>query len=356
MLIAAAVIWGLAFVVMKDALEVLPTAQLLGVRFTATGLILAVVFWKRLRKAFNREHLMHGFILGIILFAAFFVQTSGLAITSPGKNAFLTAAYVVFVPFIYWVVGRKRPSLFNLLAALICIVGIGLVSLQDSLTMERGDAITVVGSFLFGLHIVYVARWSKGRDVLVLTVYQFISGGICGLLLGSVMDPWPALETLLNPEFLFNLGYLVIFASCMALVFQNLALTRVSPAQVSLFLSLEAVFGVIFSVMLYGETISLKLITGFGLIFAAILISEFFPLKNPLFKRRAQQKTTVSPRASVASSGAGSTSFGSTGAIPAVTSSSAHVTSAMASSPATTSLSSSLSMQSTEAPSFDSRY
>lgn len=294
MLIAAAVIWGLAFVVMKDALEVLPTAQLLGLRFSATGLILALVFWKRMRKAFNRKHILYGSILGVMMFVAFFVQTSGLAVTSPGKNAFLTAAYVVFVPLIYWVVGHKRPSIFNFLAALICIVGIGMVSLQDSLTMEFGDAITVIGSFLFGIHIVYVSRWSAGRDIIVLTVYQFIAGGICGLLIGSIMQPWPPVETILNLEFLFNIGYLVIFGSCMALVFQNVALVHVSPTQVSLFLSLEAVFGVVFSVLLYGESLSAKLVFGFGLIFVSILISELFPLKKPIFKRKAKREELAS--------------------------------------------------------------
>lgn len=288
MLVAAAIIWGLAFVVMKDALEVMPTALLIGVRFTATGIILALVFWKRIKKALNREHLVYGLILGLILFVAFYVQTAGLAITSPGKNAFLTAAYVVFVPLIYWVVGRKRPSIFNFLAALICVAGVGLVSLQESLTMELGDLLTIIGAFLFGIHIVYVARWSHDQDVFVLTVYQFIVAGICGLICGMVSESWPPIEAVLNLGFLLNLGYLVIFGSCIALVFQNVALKHVPPTQVSLLLSVESVFGVIFSVLLYGEALTVKLVAGFCLIFIAILVSELLPLKKPLSK---EQKT-----------------------------------------------------------------
>lgn len=281
MLIVAAIIWGLAFVVMKDALTILPPAQLLGVRFIMTGLILTAVFFKRIRAALNREHIIYGVLLGLMLFAAFMLQTSGLAETTPGKNAFLTATYVVFVPLICWLVGRKRPSIYNIIAAMICLIGMGLVSLQGSLTMEFGDLITIAGSLLFGIHIVFVSRWSKGRDVLVLTAYQFLIAGVCGLVYGSVFEVWPPVSVLLAPEFLMQMVYLIVFASCLALVFQNVALAHVSPSQVSLFLSLEAVFGVIFSVAIYGESLTLKLIVGFVLIFAAILISELFPLKKP---------------------------------------------------------------------------
>ena len=289
MLIVAAIIWGLAFVVMKDALEVVPTAILLSIRFMATGLILSLVFFRRVKATLNKDHLVRGAILGVMLFAGFYVQTLGLSFTSPGKNAFLTAIYVVFVPLIYWLVARKRPSIFNFIAAVICIAGMGLVSLQDSLAIEFGDLLTIISAFLFAIHIVYVARWSEGRDVLALTVYQFLAAGICAMVYGSIFEVWPPVDVLLSPSFLINMGYLVIFASCICLVFQNLALTKVSPAQVSLLLSLEAVFGVIFSVLLYGESLTLKLIGGFVLIFAAILISELFPMKKRKKKREKVQ-------------------------------------------------------------------
>ena len=84
------------------------------------------------------------------------------------------------------------------------------------------------------------------------------------------------------------MAYLVIFASCVALVIQNVALAHVPPAQASLFLRLESVFGVLFSVLLYGEQVGLKLIVGFVLIFGAILVSEMFP---PETQGRCNQST-----------------------------------------------------------------
>ena len=104
-------------------------------------------------------------------------------------------------------------------------------------------------ALLFAVHIVYVSKFSGTNDVLVLTVMQFFIGGACGVACGACFETLsPAWA--LTPEFFWNMAYLVIFASCVALVIQNVALAHVPPAQASLFLRLESVFGVLFSVLL----------------------------------------------------------------------------------------------------------
>lgn len=292
-LVLATVIWGLAFVVMKDAVSVMEPAWLIGARFTLTAVLLTIVFFRNVRATLNRDHLARGAVLGVLIFIAFWTQTIGLAHTTPGKNAFLTATYCVLVPFFGWMLMRKKPSAFNVAAALLCIVGIGLVSLASSssdggaaaasfLGMSFGDFMTLVCAVFFAVHIVYVSKYSEGRDVLALTVYQFWVGGVCGLVVGGLTESAPNLAAV-TPEFLFNLAYLVVFASCVALVIQNVALAHVPPAQGSLFLSLESVFGVAFSVLLYGEQLSVRLVAGFAFIFAAIVVSEVLPER---FKRK----------------------------------------------------------------------
>ncbi len=281
LIVAATIIWGLSFVFMKDAVDVLPPAWLIGVRFMATGLILAVVFRKRFAAALTKTYLMRGTIIGVLVFLAFWTQTIGLAYTTPGKNAFLTGTYCVLVPFAWWLFARRKPTRYNIIAAILCIVGIGFVSLQESagdLTLGFGDAMTLVCSVFFALHIVYVSKFTDDCDALALTVYQFLVGGACGILLGACTETLPSVSAL-TPDFLWNMVYLVVFASCMALVFQNVGLAHVDPAPASLLLSLESVFGVVFSVLLYGEVLTFKLICGFALIFGAILISELLPIK-----------------------------------------------------------------------------
>ena len=181
MLLAATIIWGFAFVVMKDAVDVLPPAQLIGVRFFLTGLLMAAVFHRSLAGTLNGPCLKAGLVLAAVTFLAFWVQTVGLADTTPGKNAFLTATYCVIVPFMLWVVAGKRPTLANVGAAGMCIVGIGLVSLTNSsLSFEFGDAMTLLCAVFFAAQIIAISRYSEHFNVLALTVYQFLFGGLMG--------------------------------------------------------------------------------------------------------------------------------------------------------------------------------
>ena len=184
-----------------------------------------------------------------------------------------------------WVVAGKRPTLANVGAAGMCIVGIGLVSLTNSsLSFEFGDAMTLLCAVFFAAQIIAISRYSEHFNVLALTVYQFLFGGLMGLVVGALTEPAPNLAAL-TPEFAFNLFYLVVFASGLCYLFQNVGLAHVSPAQGSLLLSLESVFGVLASVLFYGEVITGRMAAGFVLIFAAILISELAPARAKREKR-----------------------------------------------------------------------
>lgn len=276
LLVLATVIWGYSFVVMKHVVDVVPPALLLGVRFTLAGLLLLIILYKRVKKHFSWNMVACGAALALFDFSAFLTQTIGLQYTTPGINAFLTATYCVIVPFAWWVVAHKRPSICNVGAAVIAVIGIWLVAVTTSgetLTLGFGEGLTQICAVLFAIHIVLVSRFSKTRDVLVLTVFQFIFEGLFGLCVGAVFETPPVL-CLITPEVVGQMAFLIIFASVVAFGIQNVSLAYVPPAQASLFLSLESVFGVIFSVLLYGEVVTARLLLGFTLIFAAILVNE----------------------------------------------------------------------------------
>lgn len=282
MIVIATVIWGVSFVVMKDAVGVMEPSWLIGIRFICTAIILSAVFWRRLRVSFGRTLLAGGALLGILLFAAYWTQTVGLKYTTPGKNAFLTAVYCVIVPFLFWGVAKRRPTLYNVCAAVLCIVGVGLVSLSGSadLSLGFGDGMTLVCSVMFAGHIVATAMVSKKADIMALTVVQFAVAGVLGCAVGLITEPLPNVAAI-TPDFLFNMAYLIIFASCVALAFQNAAVAKVPPSQAAILLSLESVFGVGASIVFYGEQMTFALVSGFVLILGAVILSEAFPLKRP---------------------------------------------------------------------------
>ena len=172
MLFAAAFIWGSSFFIMKNALDAIPVQYLLAIRFTMGALLLTLVCWKRWKNV-TKDYLWRGAIIGGCLYLAYSIQTYGLALTTPSKNAFLTAVYCVIVPFLYWLFVGVKPDRYNILAAALCVGGVGLVSLSGDLSVNLGDALTLLCAIFYAAHIVAVAKVSPRKDIYLLTVFQF---------------------------------------------------------------------------------------------------------------------------------------------------------------------------------------
>lgn len=271
-LFGAALIWGSSFFIMKNAVSSIPPNFLLAIRFTIACLFLAVIFHKKL-KLINADYIKSGLLIGLCLFLAYYMQTVGLTDTTPGKNAFLTAVYCIIVPFLYWIVKKARPDLWNFIAALLCIIGIGLVSLTNGYKIEPGDAFTLIGGFFFAAHLVTVCIFSHGKDPILITILQF---GFCAVFswgFGLVFETMPAWSKW-NSGMIAEMLYLTFFATAAALLLQNIGQKYTNPSAAAIILSLESVFGVVFSVLFYGEKLTMKLTIGFIIIFAAIFISE----------------------------------------------------------------------------------
>ncbi len=276
LIIAATIIWGSSFVIVKDVTNSMPPAWILVVRFTVAAIIMAVAFLKYRELYFERSHVGFGLLFGLAMFLAYYTQTIGITDTTPGKNAFLTGTYCVIVPFLAWALVRRRPNRYNIVAAVLCIVGIGFISLDGSLTMRFGDAMTLVCAVFYALHIILVSQFAQGRNIYVLTMWQFVGVAICSLIVGGLFEPMPDWAAV-PMDCWISLAYLAVACTTVALLFQNIGQAHLPPASAALLLSLEAVFGVVFSVALGAETLTLRIVFGFALVFAAIIISEVLP-------------------------------------------------------------------------------
>ena len=269
-LLTAALIWGSSFIIMKDTLDHIPVFQLLAIRFTLGGLLLGFGFRKRLAQA-GRAVLPHGAICGILLLAAYATQTYGLKTTSPGTNAFLTAVYCVIVPFMAWMMCRKRPTVFNWAAAAMCITGIGLISLSGDLTIGIGEWLTLLSGLLYALHIMGLSRYGEKDDPIVLTIVQFGVVAVLSWLCTLTVErgtPFPA------PAVWPQLMYLTVLATAVTLVCQSVGQSLTPPSQSAILLSLESVFGAFFSVLMGREQLTISLLCGFTLVFISVIVSE----------------------------------------------------------------------------------
>ena len=282
-LLGTTIIWGSSFIILKNTLNSLPTLWILAFRFSGAALIMALAANRQL-KTLDRRALKYGLAMGAVLYCAYTLQTYGLLYTTPGKNAFLTATYCVIVPFLWWAFFKKRPDRYNVAAALVCIAGMALVSLEGDLSLGLGDALTMCCGLFYALHIIVSSRGLEKYAVLPLTTVQLATTAVLCWITAPVASPFP--QSVPASAWL-SVAYLCVMCTGACYFLQALGQKYTSAQSASIILTLESVFGTLFSVAFYHEQLTLKTVSGFVLIFAAVLISE---TKLAFLRRRARTK------------------------------------------------------------------
>lgn len=266
-----ALIWGTSFVIMKNVLDGIPVLWLLSFRFILSSLILLAVSARKIWSV-SRECLKGSVILGLLLGSAYIVQTFGLYYTTPGKNAFLTCTYCVLTPFASWILYKTRPSLKNLLAAAICLAGIGCVSLDAGFdNINIGDVLTLACGILYALQIAVMAKYVSTGDPILISGIEFGTAGLLCLVLALLFQEPPEA---IPAGSLFSLLYLAVVCTCLCFLLQTWGMKYTPPATAGILMSLESVFGVIISVIFYHEVLTPVLLLGFALIFFAVVYNE----------------------------------------------------------------------------------
>ena len=285
-LLGASVIWGISFVIVKTALDIIPMMYMLAFRFTIATAVLSLIFWKKL-KELNKKVILEGLILGTLLFICYVFQTEGCKYTTAGKNAFLTTVYIVIVPFLYWAISKKRPNIYSFIAAFIALVGIGLLSLQGDLTINIGDILTLVAGFVFAGHLVATSRFTEKSDPILLTVVQMFFTALYAWL-GSflVNDSLGVIE--FSSDLVMALLYLGVLSSAMGFLLQTMSQKYIAPSIAGLLMATESVFGLLTSVIVMGEVVTIRAMVGCVLILLAVVIAE--TKLGFLFARKARHE------------------------------------------------------------------
>jgi drug/metabolite transporter (DMT)-like permease len=274
-----AIIWGSGFVASSISLEHFTPYQILAGRFIIGTIILSIIFHKRL-KNINKSTIIKGAVLGIFLYLAFALQTVGLQYTTPSKNAFLTAVNVVIVPFIAFVMYKRKIDMYELVGAILAMVGVGILSLKLSSDINIGDLLTLGCAFGFAFHIFYTAKYVKDSDPVSLTLIQMLTAAVIGSLVVVFKGET---SVVIETEGLFSLLYLGVFSTTIAYLLQTVAQKMITETKAAIILSTEAFWGMVFSVAILDEVMTVKMVLGAILILCAIIISE---TKLPFLKRQ----------------------------------------------------------------------
>lgn len=269
-LLLVAIIWGSGFVVTKNALDHIGPYYLLALRFTLATILFSLVFFKKIKNA-NMKDIKSGIIVGAFLFGGFATQTVGLNYTTAGKQAFITATNVVMVPFIYWALSKKKPDNYDILGAVLCFVGIGILSLEGGTTINYGDFLTFICAIFFALHISSVGYFAKDSDALVLTVVQFATAAVLSIICLLIFEPGPVR---VHQEAIYPILHLGVLGTLVAFLIQNVAQKYTTSTHTAIILSLESVFGSLLALIFLKEPFTYRFLIGCFSILMAVIISE----------------------------------------------------------------------------------
>lgn len=281
-MLLAALIWGAAFVAQKSAMEHMGPFTFSGTRFLMSIVVILPFVLKEMK-----EHAATAVApadkwliatVSIVFFAGVNLQQMGIAGTNITNAGFLTALYVVFVPFMSLFVFKKRPRLIVWVAAPLCLLGVWLLGDASLSRLSAGDLLVILCAFFFALHVVLVAVvMLRVPRPLTMAATQYAVCAALSLLAAAAFEDI-SLEAM--REALPALLYAGIISGGIAYTLQIVAQQYTPASDAAIILSGEALFAALFGVLLMGDSLSPLAWTGCGVIFAAILLVELFPVRK----------------------------------------------------------------------------
>lgn len=267
-LLATATVWGATFTLIKDVLTQIAPEPFIALRFLLAGVLLFVIAVAR--REFTGGSWRFGAVLGAFVFLGYWMQTHGLRTISPSRSAFLTAIFVVLVPFCDAVLYRTRVPLRAWIATAIALLGTALLLGGFAERPSFGDALTLACALMFALHMVFTAKWSASQPPVPLAATQVLVTGMAAIP-ASLFAPRPPL----TPFVIGAIVFTAVFGTALAFVGLMWGQSRVSATEAAVILSFEPVAAALTSIFWLGERPTLHFIIGALLILGAVLLSQW---------------------------------------------------------------------------------
>ena len=274
-LLMTALISGLSFVAQKLGMHYVGpfTFNTLRCFIGCLSLLPVMLLFGRLlphtRKYSSRPLIKGGILAGIILFVAFSINQYCMIYADAGKAGFITSLYILFVPIIAVFMKHKLQRNVKI-SIVVALVGLYLLCAKGTMQFAIWDVLLLVSAFFFALHIITVSYYSKKTDAVKLSTLQFLVAGILSAPLMFLIEQ-PSMNMIVAgwKPILF-IGVIVTGVAYTLQIFGHKA---TKPVLATLLLSSEAVFAVFGGVLLLGETLSIREITGCLIMLSAIVFS-----------------------------------------------------------------------------------
>ncbi len=320
LLLITAMIWGCAFSMQEMAAELPPFTLILYRSAVAVLFLIPVIllfdFLNRnnaKRSLFRKnEHpaldisfaeWRGGFLSGIALLIATALQQIGIGETGAGKTGFITSLYMVMVPLLGLLFG-KRIGKQNACAVAIAVFGFYFISMKGFEPPAVSDLIVLSCAFVFAVQILVIAAFSKGCDGVRFSFVQFLTCAVLSLPISLLFEK-PAFEAG-GTSLLFTalslwlpILYLGILSSGVAYTFQILGQQKMQSQTVaSILMSLENIFAALFAAFFFPDRrLSPREIFGCAVVFFAVILTQL-PLGSILKRKKRSTPDELPPASS----------------------------------------------------------
>ncbi|TIH14631.1 DMT family transporter [Marinifilum sp. JC120] len=279
LLLITAIIWGAAFVAQRVGMDYMGPLTFNAVRF-ALGAAALLPLIQRIDREKKKDGTYQevdkgsffkgSLVAGGALFLGATFQQWGLVYTTAGNAGFITGLYVVFVP-IMGLFFKQKTGLPTWVGAVLAVIGMYLLSVNESFHIEMGDLLVLCCAVFFAGHVVVISLLATKVDPVKFAAGQFV---VCSVF--SFIGAF-ALETMTFAGIwagIVPILYGGLMSVGVAYTLQVVAQQEAKPAHAAIILSLESVFAALAGWLMLGELLTTQGLIGCGLMLCGMLLSQ----------------------------------------------------------------------------------
>ena len=274
LLFLAAFIWGTAFVAQSVSLNYISPLTFNACRFFI-GFLVLLPFVVRNTKKGEPYIDKHTFIIGIscsiVLFIAANLQQIGLQYSSVGKTGFLTGLYIIIVPFLNKLLFKENLSKNIFIGLLLATIGLYLLSITETFTIEVTDLILLTSALFFAFQILIIDHFAYQLDGVKVSCVQFFGVSILSMI-AAILTEDISLSSIIDAY--IPILYTGVLSCGIAYTLQIIGQKDVNPALASLILSLESTIATIAAFVILNEILTQRELIGCLFVFCSVIIAQ----------------------------------------------------------------------------------
>lgn len=284
LLLLAALIWGVAFVPQRTAMQHLGPFTFTGVRFALGALALCplLVWWRNGRppqgpqKPAGLGLWTGGMLTGLFLCIAVNIQQIGMIYTTAGKAGFISGLYVVAVALL-GLLWRHYPPLGTWLGALVAVVGLYLLAVPTDSSVNRGDILILASIIFWAVQILLIGYMANRVRVVPLAIVEFTTCAVLSLVVAAFRETITVADLQATT---WQILYTGLLSAGVAYTLQIAGQKGARPAHAAIIMSLETVFAALAGWLWLSEQIDGRGLVGCALMLTGMILSQLAQLRK----------------------------------------------------------------------------